>query len=228
MVALMDAAGYDLVVVETVGTGQSEVAVAGLTDSLLVVFPPGLGDEIQANKAGILELADVLVVTKGDTAGAGIASQALQAATPLWRKAPPIHAVSALTGDGVGALADAVLARAHALRQSGRRAKINTERVHPSLAEDFGKLWLELGRRLPSGLAGGLSMRLPGLEAASQESGLQVLVSVRPGGDSFQLGAAAGALAILADAMNLTCIVKDLDVDSDRMVLQLDRAAGPG
>jgi LAO/AO transport system kinase len=91
MVQLMDAAGYDLVLVETVGTGQSEVDVAQLADSLLVIFPPGLGDEMQAIKAGILELADLLVVTKSDTAAAAQACQSLQSAAHMWRKAPPIH-----------------------------------------------------------------------------------------------------------------------------------------
>ena len=227
MVELMDAAGHDLVMVETVGTGQSDVAVAGFTDSLLVVFPPGLGDELQANKAGILELADLLVVTKSDTVGASLARQALQTATPLWRNAPPIHAVSALTGEGVAALADAVLARARALRHSGRPAKVGTDYALPSLAEDFVKLWGELSRRLPSGLAAGLSMHLLSPEAGSEASGLQVLVSVRPGGDSFELGTVAGALAILAAAMNLTCPVKDLDMGGGRMVLQLDRVVAP-
>ena len=97
MVELMDAAGFDLIMVETVGTGQSEIDIARLADLVLVVFPPGLGDELQAIKAGILELADVLVVTKSDMAGANLACQALQTVAPLWRNAPPIHQVSALT-----------------------------------------------------------------------------------------------------------------------------------
>jgi LAO/AO transport system kinase len=92
----MDAAGFDLVLVETVGTGQSEVDVAELADSLLVAFPPGLGDELQAIKAGILELADLLVVTKSDT------RRRPPRPAVRWNRrrrcgaaAPPIHPVSA-------------------------------------------------------------------------------------------------------------------------------------
>jgi LAO/AO transport system kinase len=91
MVRLMDLAGFDLVIVETVGTGQSEIDVAALADTLLVAFPPALGDELQAIKAGILELADLLVVTKSDTPAAGPACRALESSAPMWRNAPPIH-----------------------------------------------------------------------------------------------------------------------------------------
>ena len=225
MVELMDAAGFDLVLVETVGTGQSEIDVAGLADSILVVFPPGLGDEMQAIKAGILELADLLVVTKSDMAGANLACQALQTVTPLWRNAPPIHAVSALTGEGIVDLADAVLARAQRPRQSVRRANQVTRKAASSLAEIFQNLRLELGIRLPFDPDAGLSMQLLRSEHASESSGLQVLYRVRPGGDSFQLGIVAGALIVLAAESDLSCIVQDLDLTAGRMHLLLERVA---
>lgn len=225
MVELMDAAGFDLVMVETVGTGQSEVDIARLADSVLVVFPPGLGDELQAIKAGILELADLLVVTKSDTAGAKLACQALQTVAPLWRNAPSIHQVSALNGEGIAALADAILARVQTSRQSPRRADQATEPVRSSLADTFQKLRLELDIRLPFDPAAGLSMQLLDTEPDTQASGLHILVSVRPGGDSFQLGAAAGALMVLAKDMNLSCAVEDLDLTAGRMQLLLQRAA---
>ena len=66
VVDLLDVAGFALVIVETVGAGQSDVEIAGLVDTTVVVCPPGLGDDVQAIKAGILEIADVLVVSKGD------------------------------------------------------------------------------------------------------------------------------------------------------------------
>ncbi len=66
VVDLLDVAGFPLVIVETVGAGQSDVEIAGLVDTTVVVCPPGLGDDVQAIKAGILEIADVLVVSKGD------------------------------------------------------------------------------------------------------------------------------------------------------------------
>ena len=70
-VRILDAAGYDLVIVETVGVGQAEVDVAAATDTALVVLAPGLGDAVQMAKAGILEVADVFVVNKADRDGAG-------------------------------------------------------------------------------------------------------------------------------------------------------------
>ena len=225
MVRLMDAAGFDLVLVETVGTGQSEIDIARLADSLLVVFPPGLGDEIQAIKAGILELADLLVVTKSDTTGAKQACRALQAVAPLWRNAPPIHPVSALSGDGIAALADAVLARVQTSPQATRHANRVAAPARSSVADIFQQLRRELDRRLPFDRAAGLSLQLLNAEADSQESGLQVLYSVRPGGDSFQLGAVAGALMVIAAGMNLNCIIEDLDLNGGRMQLLLERAA---
>jgi len=225
MVDLMDAAGFDLVVVETVGTGQSEIDVARLADSTLVVFPPGLGDELQAIKAGILELADILVVTKSDTAGATQACLALQTVAPLWRSAPPIHSVSALTGDGIAALADAVLALAKTSRQAARRAKHVTEPGRCSLADSFQKLRHELDLRLTFNPAAGVTMELLSAEHDSPASGLQMLVSVRPDGNLFQLGAVAGALVVLAAEANLKCIVQDMDMVGGRMQLLLERAA---
>lgn len=225
MVELMDAAGFDLVMVETVGTGQSEVDIARLADSVLVVFPPGLGDELQAIKAGILELADVLVVTKSDTAGAKLASQALQTVAPLWRNAPPIHQVSALTGEGIAVLADAILARVQTSRQAARRGDLAAEPARSSLVDAFQKLRLELDARLPFDPAAGLSMQLLAPETDSQALGLHVMVSVRPDGNSFQLGAVAGALIVLAAGMKLSCIVEDLDVTAGSMQLLLERTA---
>ncbi|MDP1611010.1 MAG: methylmalonyl Co-A mutase-associated GTPase MeaB [Sulfuritalea sp.] len=211
MVQLMDAAGYDLVLVETVGTGQSEIDVAQLADSLLVVFPPGLGDELQAIKAGILELADLLVVTKSDTAAAAQAAQSLRTAAHMWRKAPPIHAVSAFNGEGIAALAEAILSRARATPPAAW--PVEAETAAPlALRESFEKLWNELDRRLPFHPAAGLYTELSGAETAADPSALQVVVGVRPGGTSFQLGAAAGALAVLAADMDLHCHIDDIDL----------------
>ena len=83
VVRALDAAGFDLVLVETVGAGQSEVEIARTADTVLVVEAPGLGDEVQAIKAGILEIADVLVVNKADREGAGNTVRALQAMLDL-------------------------------------------------------------------------------------------------------------------------------------------------
>jgi LAO/AO transport system ATPase len=221
MVALMEAAGFDLIMVETVGTGQSEIDIARLADSTLVVFPPGLGDEMQAIKAGILELADFLVVTKSDTAGANKACLALQAVAPLWRTTPPIHAVSALTGDGIAALVDAVLARTNASTASAKRARFVTESTDRSLEEGFRKLRHELDRRLAFNPLAGVTMQVLNAECDSSVADLHVLVSVRPDGNLFQLGAVAGALVVLAADMRLNCIVRDMDIAGGRMRLLL-------
>ena len=68
--AVIDAAGFDLILIETVGTGQSEVEVAAAADTTVVLEAPEMGDEVQAIKAGLLEVADVVVVNKGDRPGA--------------------------------------------------------------------------------------------------------------------------------------------------------------
>ncbi len=111
--AVIDAAGFDLILIETVGTGQSEVEVAAAADTTVVLEAPEMGDEIQAIKAGLLEVADVVVVNKGDRPGAGrTASQLramLAAAAPRPAegddrprpKRPEVLVTTASTGEGV-------------------------------------------------------------------------------------------------------------------------------
>jgi LAO/AO transport system kinase len=103
MIDALDAAGFGLILLETVGTGQSEVDIAEIADVVLVVSAPGLGDGIQAMKAGLLEIADILVVNKADREGAERTADELGAALAL-RAAPgdvPVLRISALTGVGV-------------------------------------------------------------------------------------------------------------------------------
>ena len=113
-VDLMDAAGYGRVVLETVGAGQSEVDIAGIADVRLVVCAPGLGDDVQALKAGILEIADVLVVNKADLPAAATLVGELRAAVGLRAGASARTVVLetvATRGEGVEALLDALEAR---------------------------------------------------------------------------------------------------------------------
>lgn len=143
--ALLDAHGFDVVVIETVGAGQSEVDVVRLADSVVVVDAPGMGDDVQAIKAGILEIADVLVVNKADRPGAERTVAALQAALDLAAPAVghhgvhgaseaehevvlnhggtgwvvPVLSTTASTGDGVAALADALQRHREWLSMSG-------------------------------------------------------------------------------------------------------------
>jgi LAO/AO transport system kinase len=119
--AALDAAGYDPVLVETVGAGQSEVEIARLAETTVVVEVPEMGDEVQAIKAGLLEIADVIVVNKGDRPGAERAARQLRAMLStaggrLERRPPTILLTTATTGEGVAALADAVEAHHEAAR----------------------------------------------------------------------------------------------------------------
>ncbi len=122
---VMDAAGCDVVLVETVGVGQSEVEVAGLADTTVVLLAPGMGDGIQAAKAGILEVADVFVVNKADRDGADATVRDLRhmislgdrAAPGLWR--PPVVRTVASSGSGVDDLVKALDTHRAWLRKTG-------------------------------------------------------------------------------------------------------------
>ena len=111
---VLDAAGCDVVVVETVGVGQSEVEVAGLADTTLVLLAPGMGDGIQAAKAGILEIGDIFVVNKSDREGADATVRDLRhmislgdrSEPDLWR--PPVLKTVAARGEGIGEVMNAI------------------------------------------------------------------------------------------------------------------------
>lgn len=111
MVDVLDAAGFDTVIVETVGAGQSEVEIMDVADTRIVACPPGLGDGIQSIKAGILEIADLLVVTKSDLPGAEGTARDLRDMLHLRKAATwtvPVLGVSIVSGDGLPALAEDV------------------------------------------------------------------------------------------------------------------------
>lgn len=113
VIDVLDAAGFDFVLVETVGAGQSDVAIANLARTRVVVYPPGLGDEVQALKAGMLEIADILVVNKADLPGADRTARDLLAmpARPGTQSKRPVMKTVSTTGDGVAKLADAIAER---------------------------------------------------------------------------------------------------------------------
>jgi LAO/AO transport system kinase len=134
---LCEAAGFDVILVETVGIGQSETAVADLTDFFLVLLLPGAGDELQGLKKGIIELADMIAVTKADIDPArarGTAAEyraalhILAPPSPHW--SPPVATFSGLTGDGIAALWQHVLDHRARLTQSGEfAARRRTQQV---------------------------------------------------------------------------------------------------
>lgn len=105
----LDAAGKDAVLLETVGTGQSEIDIAEVADIRIVITAPGLGDDIQAMKAGLLEIADILVVNKSDREGAERTVHQLKAAASLRAgTSPPVLLTAATTGAGIPKLAEAI------------------------------------------------------------------------------------------------------------------------
>ncbi|MFZ0625970.1 MAG: methylmalonyl Co-A mutase-associated GTPase MeaB [Acidimicrobiia bacterium] len=107
VIGLLSRAGFDLVLVETVGVGQSEVEVMDLVDQVVLVLAPGWGDQIQADKAGVTEITDVFVINKGDRPGVDVVKRAL-AETVAAGKAP-ILVTTATSGEGVADLVDAVV-----------------------------------------------------------------------------------------------------------------------
>ncbi|HET8525945.1 MAG TPA: methylmalonyl Co-A mutase-associated GTPase MeaB, partial [Actinomycetota bacterium] len=121
-IRVLDAAGHDLVIVETVGVGQAEVDVAAATDSTLVVVSPGWGDAVQVSKAGILEIADVFVVNKADREGAEVAVRDLRqmlrmGPEMLWT--PPVVTTAATEEVGIAELWDAIESHRAYLEASG-------------------------------------------------------------------------------------------------------------
>ena len=134
VVQVLDAAGYDPVLIETVGAGQSEVDIVRLAHTVLVVDAPGMGDDIQAIKAGILEIADVLVVNKADQPGVENTLRALQAMLDIgeqryaqagWK--PPLLRASAVTGEGIAEILAAIEAHgAYLIESGGRRQRDET------------------------------------------------------------------------------------------------------
>ena len=143
-VRILDAAGYDLVIVETVGVGQAEVDVAAATDTALVVLAPGLGDAVQMAKAGILEVADVFVVNKADRDGAGEVVRELRQMLRLGPSRPwdpPVLTTAALERQGLTELWSAIEDHRTHLASSGdldekRRARLLRE-VESLAAERF-------------------------------------------------------------------------------------------
>jgi LAO/AO transport system kinase len=134
---VMDAFGFDWLVVETVGVGQTEYEVAGAADTVAVVLCPGAGDGIQAMKAGLLEVADVLVVNKSDLPGADQLASDLDDALQLRalsrararRRIPPIVSVSAAEGRGLPELLAAVEAHRRELEAGGLGAARDEKRL---------------------------------------------------------------------------------------------------
>lgn len=152
-VLVLDAAGFDDVIVETVGVGQSEVEIAATADTTVVVLAPGMGDGVQAAKAGILEVADVLVINKADRSGAGQLASELRGmlemgheladaddSTGWW---PPIVRTVAVRGEGLAEVVAALDDHGRHLAGSGARAS----RLRDRAAHTIREIALESVRR---------------------------------------------------------------------------------
>ena len=154
---VLDALGQDLIFIETVGAGQSEVEIARAAHTVIVVVAPGLGDEIQAIKAGLFEIADLFVVNKADREGAKGAVATLnylldmnQADDARWR--PPILKTVAIRGEGVEAVVDALKEHLGHLKESGQLELRNRERSEEEVKRIIQEaLWGRLLSRLKEG-----------------------------------------------------------------------------
>jgi LAO/AO transport system kinase len=166
---ILEAAGYDCVLVETMGTGQSETMVADMTDFFLVLMLPGAGDELQGLKKGVVELSDMIAINKADgdnlrraTAAAAEYRAALHILTPrsaLW--SPPVVTCSALTDDGIAELWETILDHRKRMHKSGDFAARRRE-------QQVKWMWAMLQERMRERLRSdpALKMKLPQLEAA--------------------------------------------------------------
>jgi LAO/AO transport system kinase len=162
VVKVLDAAGFAIVLVETVGAGQAEVDIARTAHTTIVVEAPGMGDEVQALKAGLMEIADVLVVNKADRPGAAHTARALEmvihqnaahseagdVVRGIWQ--PPILQTIALNGSGVPGVLEAVAAHHEHLDASGlwarrERARIETELLNVLQQELLGQVLARVG-----------------------------------------------------------------------------------
>ncbi|HEU5012300.1 MAG TPA: methylmalonyl Co-A mutase-associated GTPase MeaB [Roseiflexaceae bacterium] len=155
-VALLDAAGFDIVVVETVGAGQSEVEIAGTAHTTVVIEVPGMGDDVQSIKAGILEIADVFVVNKADREGADTLARQLRQMLDIGGPQPdgwrvPIVRAVATRAEGVVKVAEAIdKHRAHLQSTGGWQ-----QRAHARAAREFESIVQEAAlRQIRERLAG--------------------------------------------------------------------------
>jgi LAO/AO transport system kinase len=142
-IRVLQAAGYEVILVETVGVGQAEVEIASAADSTVVLVVPGMGDSVQAAKAGVLEVADVLVVNKADRPDTKATLRDLRAMVALaqggWK--PPIVPTVATTGDGVDDLVEQLDRHDDWLESSGERARRRLARARDEVtALAFGTL----------------------------------------------------------------------------------------
>jgi LAO/AO transport system kinase len=183
-----EAAGFDVIIVETVGVGQSETAVGDMVDMFLLLLLPGGGDELQGIKRGIIELADLVIVNKADgelekaaaraAAEFGGALRLLRPASPTW--SPPVLLCSSLTGKGIPEVWEVVDRYRAALDHNGQFARRRAEQAR-------AWMWSELSETLLSALKSdpGVAGRLIKLEAQVMEGTVSPAAAARRLLDTF-------------------------------------------
>jgi LAO/AO transport system kinase len=167
-ILLCEAAGFDAVLIETVGIGQSETAAADIVDMFILILPPAAGDELQGIKRGVVELADLVLVNKADgefaaaahrsAADYASALQLLRPSLPEWQVA--VRAVSALEGTGIREVWDDVAHFRTALEQSGAWSRRRAEQARAALWSEIGDSLLDHFRTAPA-----VAPRLAAVEA---------------------------------------------------------------
>jgi len=175
-VLLVDAAGYDVIFLETVGTGQSEIEVIGIADTVLLVLMPGSGDAVQALKAGIMEIPDVIAINKMDHPAAKTMLSEVRsvlALDPEIERRPPVLLTEALRGEGVVELWAALEERHERLAADGR---LEERRRRNLAAEVFAVASLRARRRLEEAVAS--DARLAALLEAVQRREIDPLTAV--------------------------------------------------
>jgi LAO/AO transport system kinase len=155
-IRMLDAVGRAWILVETVGVGQVEVEIAGKADTTVVVLNPGWGDSVQANKAGLMEIADIFVINKADRKGVEETRRDIEQMLELsdlpheaWR--PPIIATIGNTGEGVPSLWDAVLEHRQAIETTGELKSRRDFRLREELREIVARRLEQRAREICTG-----------------------------------------------------------------------------
>ncbi len=180
VVRALDAAGFEIILIETVGVGQDEVDIARQAPTVIVVESPGTGDDIQALKAGILEIADILAVNKADLPGADSTFESLCAMLGLggaegdgWKT--PVLKTTAVSGEGVDALAEAVLRHREYLRESGEGERREQERAEADLRERLRDRLFDRWRNGARKDLAGMARRVAARECSPEDAAEELL-----------------------------------------------------
>ncbi len=227
IIDLFDAAGFDVVVVETVGTGQSEVEIGRYADTRIVLCAPGQGDEVQALKAGVLEIADILVVNKGDQPLAQRTQSDLRASPPGWRV--PVLRTVAISGEGVIELVEQIEAHARSAGVGQRLAR------HPADGPRIAALVLAAGRSTRMGAGNKLLACVRGVPlvqraVAAAAASRAASVTVVSGFEAEKIEALVAGPRVAAVrnpdyaegmSSSLRCGIRALPADSDGVVVLL-------